>query len=83
MPAAAETLRSGPPELRRATAALATTQLVSWGVLYYAFAVVAPAMVHQPGWGTTAVSGAFSVGLLISGLSAPPVAAMFGWFGPR
>jgi MFS family permease len=83
VPAAAEAIRSGPPELRRATAALAITQLISWGVLYYAFAVVAPAMARQPGWGVTAVSGAFSVGLLVSGLSARAVAAMLGRLGPR
>ena len=83
MPAAAETLRSGPPELRRATAALALTQLISWGVLYYAFAVVASAMAREPGWGVTAVSGAFSMGLLVSGLSARAVAAMVGRLGPR
>lgn len=83
MLAAAETIRSGPPELRRATAALAMTQLVSWGVLYYAFAVTAPAMARQPGWGITAVSGAFSVGLVLSGLSARTVASMLGRFGPR
>ena len=83
MPAAAEAIRSGPPQLRRATAALAITQLISWGVLYYAFAVVAPAMARQPGWGVTAVSGAFSVGLLVSGLCARPVAALVGRLGPR
>jgi MFS family permease len=83
VPAAAESIRSGPPELRQATAALAITQLISWGVLYYAFAVVAPAMARQPGWGVTAVSGAFSAGLLVSGLSARAVAAMLGRLGPR
>ncbi|MGH3675732.1 MAG: MFS transporter [Mycobacterium sp.] len=83
MPAAADTLRSGPPELRRATIALAITQLISWGVLYYAFAVVAPDMAREPGWGVTAVSGAFSVGLLVSGLSARAVAALLGRLGPR
>src|SRR5215213_9790927 len=83
VPAAAETLRSGPPELRRATAALAITELVSWGVLYYSFPVVAPAMARQSGWSLTQVSGAFSAGLLIAGLSAPSVAAMLGRFGPR
>ncbi len=83
MPAAAETLRSGPPELRRATIALAITQLVSWGVLYYTFPVVAPAMVRESGWSVTQVSGAFSAGLLVSGLSAPSVAAMLGRHGPR
>lgn len=83
MRAAPDTLRSGPPELRRATVALAITQLISWGALYYSFAVVAPAMAGQPGWGITAVSGAFSVGVLVSGLSAPLVAAMLGRYGPR
>lgn len=83
MRAAPDALRSGPPELRRATIALAITQLISWGALYYAFAVVAPAMAGQSGWGITAVSGAFSVGLLSSGLSAPLVAAMLGRYGPR
>lgn len=83
MPAAAETLRSGPPELRRPTIALAITQLVSWGVLYYTFPVVAPAMVRESGWSVTQVSGAFSAGLLVSGLSAPSVAAMLGRHGPR
>jgi hypothetical protein len=57
--AAADALRSGPPQLRRATTALAITQLISWGTLYYAFAVVAPEMARQSGWGITAVSGAF------------------------
>ena len=40
-------------------------------------------MTRQPGWGVTAVSGAFSVGLLASGLSAPAVAALIGRLGPR
>ncbi|WP_041451085.1 MFS transporter [Hoyosella subflava] len=83
MPAAVDTLRSGPPELRRAVVALSLTQLVSWGVLYYAFAVVAPAMAREPGWSITTVGAAFSLGVLVSGLSAPAVATLLGRFGPR
>lgn len=83
MPAAAEAVRSGPPELRRATAALAITQLISWGVLYYAFAAVAPLMTRQPGWGVTAVSCAFSVGLLVAGMSARAVVVLLARLGPR
>jgi MFS family permease len=79
----ADTLRSGPPELWRTTIALAFTQPISWGVLHYAFAVVAPAMARQTGWGITAVSGAFSVALVVSGLSARAVGAMLGRLGPR
>ncbi|WNG95480.1 MFS transporter [Mycobacterium sp. ITM-2016-00318] len=45
--------------------------------------MVAPAMVRQSGWSLTQVSGAFSAGLLVSGLSAPTVAAMLARFGPR
>lgn len=83
MPAAVDTLRSGPPELRQAVIALSFTQLVSWGVLYYAFAVVAPAMAREPGWSIATVGAAFSLGLLVSGLSAPAVATLLGRFGPR
>ncbi|MEO3758056.1 MFS transporter [Mycobacterium sp. B14F4] len=73
----------GPPVLRRATIALATTQLISWGVLYYTFAVVAPVMAGQQGWSVPAVGGAFSVGILVSGLSARAAATLLGRLGPR
>ena len=54
----------GGPALRRATGALAVTQLVSWGVLFYGFAVVAPDVTTDTGWPESLVAGAFSVGLL-------------------
>lgn len=73
----------GSPRLRRATFTLAFTQLVSWGVLFYSFAVVAPDMSADTGWSEPVVAGAFSVGLLTAGFAAPPVAAALTQRDPR
>ncbi len=73
----------GSPALRRATLGLAATQLVSWGVLFYGFAVVAPEITADLGWSETAVSGAFSLGLLANGLAAPTVARNLTTRGPK
>lgn len=73
----------GSPALRRATLTLCVTQLVSWGVLFYGFAVVAPAVTSDTGWSEPAVAGAFSVGLVVSGLAAPAVARALGNFDAR
>lgn len=69
--------------MRRATLALAATQLVSWGVLFYGFAVVAPEVTVDTGWSETAVAGAFSVGLLVAGFTAPAVARSLANRDPR
>jgi hypothetical protein len=39
---------------------LSLTQVVSWGSLYYAFAIVAPDMQREFGWRAEVVFGAFS-----------------------
>ena len=69
--------------MRRATLTLAISQLVSWGVLFYGFAVVASDITADVGWSEGLVSGAFSVGLLIAGLGAPPVARALADHDPR
>lgn len=73
----------GSPALRRATGALALTQLVSWGVLFYGFAVVAPDVTDDTGWSESLVSGALAIGLLVSGVAAPAVARALGRHDPR
>lgn len=73
----------GSSGLRRATFTLAFAQLLSWGALFYGFGIVAPAMTADTGWSTAAVAGAFSLGLLISGLVAPAVAAALATRDPR
>lgn len=73
----------GSPALRRATYTLAATQLVSWGVLFYGFAVVAPDVTADTGWSEPLVSGAFTLGLVVAGVAAPPVAAALAAHDPR
>jgi MFS family permease len=54
-------------------AALAFTQIVAWGVLYYAILVAAPAIADDTGWGDRAVFIAITAGLLTSAACAIPV----------
>jgi hypothetical protein len=53
------------------TGTLALTETVSWGVLYYAFGIFLVPMQEELGWSRTALTGAYSVGLLVSALTAP------------
>lgn len=55
------------------TWALAITQTVGYGVLYYGFGVFIKPMEAEFGWSREATSGAFSLALLIAGLAAIPV----------
>lgn len=84
-PAAIEVAATGwgSPALRRATLTLATSQLVSWGVLFYGFAVAAPAIADDTSWSAGVISGAFALGLLIAGFGAPPIARALARFDPR
>lgn len=49
---------------------LAFAQLVSWGSLYYAFAVIAGPMGAEMGWSKPAVTGALSAGLAATGFAS-------------
>lgn len=62
---------------------LALTELVSWGVTYYAFSVLMPPMQHDLGWSSAQLAGAFSLGLLIAGLSEVWVGRWLDARGPR
>lgn len=53
--------------------ALSLTELISFGVLYYAFSALLVPMQRELGWSLTVLSGGFSVALLVSGLVAPLV----------
>jgi MFS family permease len=72
--------RSG---LRRVLAVLCVTEITSWGVLYYAFPVLAPAMVADTGWSIGTVTAAFSLGLIVNALVGIPVGRWLDRFGPR
>jgi MFS family permease len=49
---------------------LAFAQLVSWGSLYYAFAVIAGPMAAELGWSSPAINGALSAGLAATGFAS-------------
>lgn len=55
------------------TWALAVTQTVGYGVLYYTFGVAVVPMESTFGWSRDATSGAFSLMLLLAGVAAWPV----------
>ena len=68
---------------RRALAALCVTEVVSWGVLYYAFPVALSELTADTGWSATSATAAFSAGLVVSALAGVPVGRELDRVGPR
>ncbi|MGK5555761.1 MFS transporter, partial [Actinomadura kijaniata] len=68
---------------RGVLAALCVTEITSWGVLYYAFAVLAPAITADTGWSMPAVTAAFSAALVISAVVGVPVGRLLDRHGPH
>ena len=62
---------------------LCLTQITSWGVLYYAFPVMAPTLAADTGWSVPTATGAFSGGLVVSALVGIPVGRWLDRIGPR
>jgi MFS family permease len=54
-------------------AGVALAQVVSWGVLYYAFSVLLVPMQQDLGWSRTVLVGGFTLAVVVSGLLAPAV----------
>ena len=69
--------------LRRVVAVLSTVQIVSWGVLYYAFAALQSSITTDTGWSSVAVTGAFSLAQLCSGGAGIWVGRHIDAYGPR
>ncbi len=63
--------------------ALALSEIVSWGILYYAFGVLVPPMQAELGWSQGLLGGAFSLALFVSALLAVPVGHWLERNGPR
>jgi len=63
--------------------ALAFAQLVSWGAIYYGFSLFIVPMEAELHWGRTAINGALSLGLLVSGIAAYPVGSWIDRRGGR
>ncbi|TCC30692.1 MFS transporter [Kribbella speibonae] len=66
----ATAVRPGP---RRLVSALAVTQTVGYGVLYYAFSVILGPMSRELGIATVTAAGALTAAVLISGVLSIPV----------
>ncbi|TDC88562.1 MFS transporter [Actinomadura sp. 7K507] len=63
--------------------ALCITEITSWGVLYYAFPVLAPAITADTGWSTPAITAAFSAALIVAALVGIPVGRVLDRRGPH
>ncbi|MEO6955608.1 MAG: MFS transporter [Antricoccus sp.] len=72
-----------PPKLKRAVAVLCTTEIVSWGVMYYAFPVLATDLTRRTGWSQSAATAAFSASLVISAIAGIWVGRYIDRVGPR
>jgi hypothetical protein len=67
----------------RLVPALGVAQIVSWGALYYAIAVLGAAIGADLGLSPANVFGAYSVGLLLSGLISPMAGRAIDRYGGR
>ena len=75
--------RSG-PRLLPVVLALGATQVIGYGTLYYAYAILAPAVAAEFDTSLTSLYAIFSAGLLAGGLAAPQLGAWMDRFGaPR
>jgi MFS family permease len=77
---------SGRPGPRRGwllVATLAVTETTSYGVLTYAFGVFLLPMQHDLGWSRTAITSAYSLAIILSGVAAIPVGRWLDRHGAR
>jgi len=79
---------SAPPQggsrLLPVVLALGATQVIGYGTLYYAYAILAPAIAGEFDTSLTSLYAIFSVGLLAGGLVAPQLGAWMDRYGaPR
>ena len=63
----------------RPLATLCLTQVVSWGVVFYAFPVLSGAISRDTGWPAPTLAAAFSAALMVSAVLGSQSGA--GWTG--
>ena len=80
---AATDIGGGRMRLQRLVAALAVTQTVGYGVLYYAFSVLITPMATDLHTSTPRIAGALTVSVLISAVAAVPVGRWLDRHGGR
>jgi MFS family permease len=83
---AADQLEAGLPDdktFRRVVASLCLTEIVSYGVLYYAFTVLNGSIVADTGWPAVMTTLAFSIGQVVAALGGIAVGRSLDQRGPR
>lgn len=69
--------------LRRVLVILCITQITSWGILYYAFPVLASTISTRTGWSPSTVMAAFSASQVTSAVTGIPIGRWLDRWGPR
>ena len=72
-----------PRALRRVVAALCLTEIVSYGILYYAFTVLNASIVSDTGWPLVVTTLAFSIGQVVGAVGGIAVGRIIDLRGPR
>ena len=67
----------------RLVATLAASETTAYGVLAYAFGVFLVPMQQELGWSRTALTGAYTVAIIVSGVAAIPVGRWLDHHGAR
>ncbi len=62
---------------------LCTTEIISWGVVYYAFPVLLPTISARTGWSLAVITAGFSASQIVAGLVGIPVGKLLDRHGPR
>lgn len=68
---------------RRVLVVLSLTEITSWGILFYAFPVLAVSITRDTGWSLPMITAAFSLGQLAAALTGIPVGRTLDRIGPR
>jgi MFS family permease len=76
-------MTSGPASRRRVLVTLCLTQLIGWGVLYYAFSVFQHDIAAGTGWSPTRIAGAFTLGQVTAAFGGVLVGRLLDERGPR
>ena len=71
------------PGLSRVVRVLSVTVITSYGVLYYAFAVLSSSIVDGTGWSAVELTAAFSASQIVSGIVGVLLGRRLDRFGPR
>ncbi|MEV0840310.1 MFS transporter [Actinocatenispora sera] len=69
--------------LRQVLIVLCGTEITSWGVLYYAFPVLAPHIHHDTGWPLPALTAGLSISQLVAAALGIPLGRLLDRQGPR